>query len=320
MANCRRVAPLCLTLLAPSLAWAAPPDDSAADRPPVQRPSKPVSDATETTVDAQTPEAPADAAAPAESTAAEPPSTHPISADPLSEPDPAAQPEAEAQPGDKDLSNLLVSDEPEATPAPGVRTSDDRGRVDRNERLRNYYARIYRPPENPSRLWFAARGAYALAGTSEGSGGGRMGFANVELGQTWNYIGYGIGGTLLAGDLTFGEDGVEKYGGVLVGGGPSLGLGRLGLFGRGYLDLRVGYNFFYAPVSSTRPELTDPADASPHGPKVQVDVGMLLHDSESRRFRHGLGATIGWQMLVHSFTGEYPRVNSFLVGVGYFFG
>ena len=315
MAHRCRVAPLCLTLLAPSLAWAAPPDD----RPEVQRPSKPVSVETETTVDAQTPEAPADEAAPAEPAAAEPASTHPTSAEPPSQPsEPAAVPSAD-DPEEKDLSNLLVSDEPEAA-TPGVRVADNRTRVDRNERLRNYYARIYRPPENPSRLWFAARGAYALSGTSDGSGGGRMGFANVELGQTWNYVGYGIGGTLLAGDLTFGEDGVEKYGGVLVGGGPSLGLGRLGLFGRGYLDLRVGYNFFFAPISTTRPELSDPPDASPHGPKVQVDVGLLLHDSEARRFRHGLGATLGWQMLVHSFTGEYPRVNSFLVGLGYFFG
>lgn len=313
MANRRRVAPLCLTLLAPSLAWAAPPDD----RPPVQRPSGTGGDETKSAVEVQTPEAPAEEAAPAE-----PASTHPTSAEPPSQPsdaDPATAPASE-QSGEKDLSNLLDSDEEPLEASPRVRVADNRTRVDRSERLRNYYARIYRPPENPSRLWFAARGAYAMSGTTDGSGGGRMGFANVEVGQTWNYIGYGVGGTLLAGELTFGEDGVEKYGGVLVGGGPSLGLGRLGLFGRGYLDLRVGYNFFYAPISSTRPELNDPPDASPHGPKVQVDVGLLLHDSESRRFRHGLGGTLGWQMLVHSFTGEYPRVNTFMVGFGYFFG
>lgn len=323
MAHRRCVAPLCLTLLAPSLAWAAPPDD----RPPVQRPSNPVSGETETAVEAETPEAPAtEAPAATEPAAVEPPpdATHPsASADPSSPPtepgaEPGALPSAD-QPEEQDLSNLLDSDEPLAE-APRVRVSDDRSRVDRSERMRNYYARIYRPAENPSRIYFGARGAYALAGTSDGHGGGRMGFANVELGQTWNYIGYGIGGTLLAGGLTFGEDGVEKFGGVLVGGGPSVGLGRLGLFGRGYLDLRVGYNFFYAPVSSTRPELSDPPNAAPHGPKVQVDVGLLLHDSESRRFRHGLGATLGWQMLVHTFTGEYPRVNTFVVGFGYFFG
>lgn len=311
-----RVAPLCLCLLAPSLAWAAPPDD----RPPVQRPSKPVSEATETTVDPQAPEAPEGDPAPDVEPSTEPAPDAEPSADLPSEPtEPQPQPAAE-QPEQKDLANLLVSDEPAAIEAPRVRAADDRTRVDRSERMRNYYARIYRPEHNPSRIYFAARGAYALAGTSEGNGGGRMGFANVEVGQTWNYVGYGIGGTLLAGGLTFGEEGVEKFGGVMAGGGPSIGLGRLGLFGRGYLDFRIGYNFFYAPVSTTRPELTDPPDAAPHGPKVQVDVGLLLHDSESRRFRHGIGATLGWQMLVHTFTGEFPRVNSFVVGVGYFFG
>src|SRR5690606_16516850 len=206
---------------------------------------KPVSEATETTVEAQASEAPeGEAATPVEPTTSPAPEAEtapPIGADPPSDPVEPGQPEQ------KDLSNLLVSDEPEVA-TPRVRAADDRTRVDRNERLRNYYARIYRPEHNPSRLYFGARGAYALAGTSERSGGGRMGFANVELGQTWNHVGYGVGGTLLAGDLTFGDQGVEKFAGVIVGGGPSLGLGRLGLFGRGYLDFRVGYNFFYAPV------------------------------------------------------------------------
>ncbi len=338
-----RPAPLILTLLVPSLAWAAPPDDG----PAVQRPSQtaspdapePAPDASEAAPPSEAPpsEAPPSEAAeaPVTETPTGAPSTHPSDAETPTEPGEAAstdlpeaaapeqpeQPEqpASAQPEQKDLSNLLVSDEPEA-PAPRLRVADDRNRVDRSERLRNYYARIYRPEHNPARIHFNARAAFGMAGTNEGNGGGRLGFANVELGQTWNFIGYGVGAAVFAGDLTFGENGVEKFGGVLVGGGPSLGLGRLGLFGRGYLDVRLGYNFFYAPISTTRPELSDPPDAAPHGPKAQIDVGLLLHDSERRRFRHGLGATIGWQMLVHSFAGEYPRVNSFLVGVGYFFG
>jgi hypothetical protein len=216
---------------------------------------------------------------------------------------------------------LLDSDQPEQAPA-RVRVSNSAapGGVDRSERLRNYYARIYRPEHNPARVYFAARAGYGLAGTSEGVGGGRMGFANVEAGQTWNVIGYGIGAAVYGGSLTFGEDGVEKFAGLLVGGGPSLGLGRLGLFGRGYLDIRAGYNFFYAPVSSTRVGAIDPPDAAPHGPKLQLDAGLLFHDSESRRFRHGIGFTLGWQLLVHSFAGEFPVVNTFNIGLGYFFG
>lgn len=314
----RRVAPLCLTLLAPSLAWGAPPED----QPPVQRLGDSVSTETETAVEAEAPEAPEADAPPAEP---EPPAEQPATPvqTPVTEPAPEPAPQEisppQDDPSEEDLSNLLTSDEPE-TERPRVRIASDRERVDRSERMRNYYARIYRPSHNPSRVYFAARGAYALSGTTDGSGGGRMGFANVEAGQTWNFISYGIGATVYAGGMTFGEQGVEKLAPVLAGGGPSIGLGRLGLFGRGYLDLRVGYNFFYAPISSTRAELSDPPNAAPHGPKIQVDIGLLLADSESRRFRHGLGATIGWQMLVHSFTGEYPRMNTFTIGLGYFFG
>jgi hypothetical protein len=321
----RRLAASSLLLLAPSLAWAAPPD--ASERPPVQRPSASSSE----DLDAAAPEsepAPAETAS-AEDTSANAASPDPSSADspsePASEPEPTtsasdAAPATETTPPE-DLSNLLVSDEPEAASARVRIQPDDRGRVDRNERLRNYYARTYRPAHNPSRIHFAARGAFAMAGTgSDTSGGGRMGFANLELGQTWNRVSYGVGAAMFAGNMTYGDNGVENYTPILVGGGPSIGLGRLGLFGRGYLDVSAGYNFFYAPVSSTRPEFANPPDAAPHGPKLQVDVGLLLHDSESRRFRHGLGATIGWQMLVHSLAGDYPLVNSFMVGFGYFFG
>lgn len=235
--------------------------------------------------------------------------------------DPGPQPEAEPEAEPKDLSNLLESDQPEATPA-RVRVSNAGApnRVDQSERLRNYYARIYRPAHNPSRLYFAARGAFALAGTTKGVGGGRMAFVNAELGQTWNFIGYGIGAAVYAGGLTFGQTGVEQYGGVLVGGGPSLGLGRLSLLGRGFLDARVGYNFFYAPVLATREGQVDPPDAAPHGPKIQIDAGLLVHDSERRRFRHGFGASMGWQLLVHSLAGDFPIVNTFNIGINYFFG
>lgn len=234
--------------------------------------------------------------------------------------DPSNSPATEPAKEEKDLSNLLGSDEAPAVDRVRVSNAGAPDRVDQSERLRNYYARTYRPAHNPSRLWFAARGAYALSGTTDNAGGGRMAFVNAEIGQTWNFIGYGLGAAVYAGGLTFGQNGVEKYGGVLVGGGPSLGLGRLGLFGRGYLDFRVGYNFFYAPVLSTREGLSDPPDAAPHGPKVQLDVGLLMLGSERRRFRHGLGASIGWQLLVHSFAGPYPTVNTFNVGISYFFG
>jgi hypothetical protein len=305
----RRLAPSCLLMLLPGVVLAAPPEQPG---PVVQRPSEPrepvgpdaeVGEQTVTEDTANADDEPAEA--------------------PTDTTDPSNSPTTETQPDQeqKDLSNLLVSEEPEQ-PSPRVRVSNagTPNRVDASERQRNYYARTFRPPHNPSRLWFAARGAYALSGTTEGVGGGRMAFVNAEIGQTWNFIGYGVGAAIYAGGLTFGQNGVEKYGGVLVGGGPSLGLGRLGLFGRGYLDFRVGYNFFYAPVLSTREGLADPPDAAPHGPKVQLDAGLLMHDSGGRRFRHGFGVSVGWQLLVHSFAGPFPMVNTFNVGLGYFFG
>jgi hypothetical protein len=321
----RCVAPLCLILLSPSLAFAAPSEDG----PEIQRPTKapdpipitPVETGDPTTANPQSDEqsVPGDTQPEVTDTPdADPdqPGANPPPTD-TSE-DAQTKPE---QPEQEDLTDLLGSDEPEQAP-PRVRVSATAApnRVDRGERLRNYYAQIYRPKHNPPRLYFAARAAFAMAGTSTGIGGGRMGAANVELGQTWNFIGYGIGAAVYGGGLTFGENGVEKFAGLLVGGGPSVGLGRLGLFGRGYFDARLGYNFFYAPVSSTRVGMIDPPDAAPHGPKVQFDAGLLFHDSESRRFRHGIGMNLGWQLLVHSFAGEYPVLNTFTVGLGYFFG
>lgn len=318
----RRVAPFCLIALLPAAVLAAPPDQPIPDTEAPAEPGEPVGPAAEGTEDSVTEDTPAAGSEPAEAPQGEPggePGTDPSNSE-LPQWDGEGEGD-KADKGEKDLSNLLVSEEPEqATPRVRVSNASAPSRVDRSERMRNFYARQYRPPHNPSRLWFAARGAYALSGTTEGHGGGRMGFVNAEIGQTWNFIGYGIGAAIYAGGLTFGQDGVEKYGGVLVGGGPSLGLGRLGLLGRGYLDFRVGYNFFYAPVLAARQGLADPPDAAPHGPKVQLDAGLLLSDSESRRFRHGFGASIGWQMLVHSFAGPYPMVNTFSVGISYFFG
>lgn len=340
----RRAALLCTLMLTPQLALAAPADSD----PPVQRPSQ----GSEQNVATDTTPAPTEAEEAAKDTTSSPetqaetspeaeaktptpsddadqteakqaPDGAPAEPDasegaaPTSPPPAASEPESKAE--QEDLSHLLDSNEPEASPRVRVRPSSP-DRVDRSERLRNYYASIYRPKHNPARVFFAARGAYALAGTSDNVGGGRMGYANVEVGQTWNFVGYGINAAVYAGGLTFGSTGVEQFAPVLVGGGPSIGLGRLSLLGRGYLDFRAGYNFFYAPVAATREGMANPPDAAPHGPKLQLDVGLLFHDSESRRFRHGIGFNIGWQLLVHSLAGDFPLMNTFNIGVGYFFG
>ncbi len=301
---------------APAMALAAPPEG---DRPPVQRPATSAGSSASPSNEPAPVEAPASDPEPVPPVQPEAGQPDPSTAAPAIEPEPTPEPTPEPV-SEPALPTLLESDEPETPRTRVASSSDDREQVDHRERLRGYYANIYRPKHNPTRLWFAARGAYSLTGGNQSSGGGRMGFGSVEVGQTWNFIGYGIGATVMGGGLTFGDNGIEYASTVLAGGGPSVGLGRLALLGRGYVDLRVGYNFFYAPVIPNQAGLADPADAAPHGPKVQLDLGLLLHDSESRRFRHGLGATIGWQMLVHTFTGEYPRLNSFNVGLSYFFG
>ena len=270
--------------------------------------------------EAATPASSAGPDQPATASPKQPPGADPGTAAPkLDGPsDPTAAPVAAPE---GDLSNLLTSDEaaPERRPVVSVGSGDPR-RVDRDERLRNYYRSIYRPQSNPGRLYFAARGAYAMSGTTENSGGGRMGFVNAEIGQTWNYVGYGVSAALYGGNMSFGENGTEKRSNVLVGGGPTLSLGRLGLLGKGYIDLRAGYSFFFAPVAANTAGVPDPSDAAPHGPRVQVDIGLLVHGTERRKLRHGLGASLGWQMLAHSLVGEFPLTNTFMVGVGYFFG
>ncbi len=293
------------------------------DRPPVQRPTDPAVEETPAPTPAPSPGSnpplfpePGEADPATEAPAISDPTLDPAQSDPTV-PNPDDEPAAEPEP---EIANLLTSEEPQTRDRRVATPPTSNERVDHTERLRGYYASVYRPRSNPARAWFAARGAYSLTGSNTSVGGGRMVFASVEAGQTWNWLGYGVGATLMGGSLTFGEGGVAKSSSVVIGAGPSLGLGRLALLGRGFVDLRVGYNFFYAPVRTNLAGLADPADASPHGPKVQIDIGLLLHDSETRRFRHGLGATLGWQMFVHSFSGEYPRLNSFNVGFGYFFG
>lgn len=282
-----------------------PSDPSPLDPPEVQRPSE----TPEAAAEAQ-PEAAPDTEAPAEPAEA-----------PADEPEAKAEPAAEqpALPESSDMSNLLESDEAEARRV-RVRVDDSaREGVDHRERMRSYYARIYRPEHNPSRLYFAARAAYGLSDTRDGAGG-RGAFANVEFGQTWNHISYAVGPTLFAGAIDIGDTDDDRYSPLLVGGGPSLGLGRLSLMGRGFVDFRLGYNFFYAAMANADPTQPTPAAAAPHGPKAQLDMGLLFHGSERRRFRHGLGATMGWQMLVHSIAGDFPVFNNFTIGATYFFG
>jgi hypothetical protein len=119
---------------------------------------------------------------------------------------------------------------------------------------------------------------------------------------------------------------------VLVGGGPTLNLGRLALLGRGYLDFRVGYDFFYGAVNQRRDNPTivapqgDPnlrleqaENLAPHGPRLQLNMGRLSV-SNYRRYIHGFGVSMGYQGLVGSFRGDLPFTHMLTLGLSYWMG
>jgi hypothetical protein len=53
---------------------------------------------------------------------------------------------------------------------------------------------------------------------------------------------------------------------------------------------------------------------------LRIDMGLLMHRVGNSRWRHGLGASFGYQFLVGSLTGEMPRSNVLMVGINYFLG
>ena len=98
-----------------------------------------------------------------------------------------------------------------------------------------------------------------------------------------------------------------------------MNLGRLALLQRGYLDLRVGYDFYYAPARA----LTDDVVAesiTPHGPRLQLNMGLMVRPGRVGRFFHGVGATVGYQALVGAFSGDLPFTSMLSFGLSYWMG
>jgi hypothetical protein len=181
----------------------------------------------------------------------------------------------------------------------------------------------YRPASNPARALFTARGLYSLAGNLDGATSGRLGGLAVDAGVAWNQIGAAMSLTALGGQLQL-ENLRETR--ALIGGGPTISLGRLAMVRRGFLDLRLGYDFLYAgvrPRESTSEEVEGPIDDSdlvPHGPRIRLDMGLLAHPEVPRRVFHGGGFTIGYQLLVGSLRGDLPPTNVLSIGLLYWLG
>jgi hypothetical protein len=280
-----------------------------------------VPDAPEAADAASPTEAEEEAAVPEPTTAAEPegaaPTREPTTPEPQVDPD------------------LLEADPPATTP-PATRRPPPALRpqtIDPDEAeaaLARKYDAAYRPASNPGRLNLGVRTLFANAGGGDRVGG-RMGGLQVDVGQSFNRLGYAITAQAWGGRVFLSQENRSEMN-AMFGVGPTLNLGRLALQGNGFLDLRVGYDFFYGVVNQRRDDpavVTTQADPNvalvqaenlvPHGPRVQLNMGLMINRGH-QRFFHGIGVSAGYQALVHSFRGDLPYTNMLTLGLSYWMG
>jgi len=222
-------------------------------------------------------------------------------------------------------SDLLAAEPAESLPPPAVVVPTEEEAADAYDlAIARELNERFRPASNPGRLNVVARLMFANAG-GNGKAGGRLGGLQVDVGQSWNFIGYAATVNVWLGRVYFDDYGAEVN--ALVGGGPTLNLGRLALLGRGYLDLRIGYDFLYGPVEQREtmtqdaPPSNPPDFVAPHGPRVQLNLGLLAQNALARKFFQGFGATLGYQGLVGNFGGgDLPYTHMLTIGISYWLG
>lgn len=274
----------------------APPDAPATPGPVAPAPTAPITDASP------------DGGANAPQTVPEPSAADPGSA-PSTQPVEAAGAGGTQTPG---LAEQLLGksiDEAEARekrPSKPVPTEAEAAAAE-DAAVAAVYREMYRPKNNPGRLHIIARAQYSI-GSSFGNTNlsGRTGGAQVDIGQSFNFIGYALSLRGEGGVIDYGTSRNQMTG--LIGGGPTISLGRLGMLQRGYIDFRVGYDFFFAPARHLLLEggaMRLPA-MLPHGPRAQLNLGLLLSPDRSRKMFHGVGLGLGYQVLVGSFRGDLP--------------
>ncbi|MGB1700243.1 MAG: hypothetical protein ACPHRO_09835 [Nannocystaceae bacterium] len=234
---------------------------------------------------------------------------------------PAASPAAPSLP-----SNLLTGDEPDGPPdrparprAPTDAAGDDESDEARAARTRAYYRALYRGPEKKLSIGATARGVFTLVDGNDTATSGRLGGVSADLWFRWNYAGVGLSGQLLGGRLSVGDERTVNVS-LITGGGPSIGLGRLSLIGRGFLDLNIGYDFLYMPGQSS---VADGGGGdvryAPHGPRVRLDFGLIAPSKKNTNRFHGMGASIGFQYLVGDLRANgFPPAAVLSLGFGYF--
>ena len=229
--------------------------------------------------------------------------------------------EAAAPPGlAEQLLGPLVNRHPSER-APGRVRSEEESAEQEDAAIASMYRTLFRPPSNPGRFNAVVRGVYMIAGSADSTMSGRLGGITADLGQSFNKVGYAV--TLAAhfGSLLHTTKERETQTIALLGGGPTINLGRLALLQRGFLDARLGYDFFVAP---TRLIVDNMAMAdgirAPHGPRFSLNMGLLSNPARARKLFHGFGLTIGYQALVGSLKGDLPFTNVLQFGIVYWGG
>lgn len=199
-----------------------------------------------------------------------------------------------------------MNQHPEKRPTKPVPTESEAAAAE-DAAIAAVYRDMFRPKHNPGRFHILARAQYSIGSSFDGTMSGRTGGAQIDLGQSFNFIGYAASLRAEGGVIDYGASGRNQMTGLL-GGGPTLSLGRIGMMQRGYIDFRVGYDFFFAPA---RERLLEGGAARlpaqlPHGPRAQLNLGLLLSPDRSRKLFHGVGLGLGYQVLVGSFRGDLP--------------
>ncbi len=194
--------------------------------------------------------------------------------------------------------------------------------------LARAYDDEYRPADNPGRLHVGARALFANAG-GDNEIGGRMGGMQVDVGQTWNRVGYALTASAWGGRIVM-DDRVAEMN-ALFGIGPTITLGRSALQQRGMIDLRLGYDFMYgvvnqrsdngtilAPQDDRAFALEQAENLLPHGPRAVLQLGLL--SPVRRRYHHGMGIVFGYQGLVGSLRGDLPFTHMLVTGLQWWMG
>lgn len=225
--------------------------------------------------------------------------------------------------------DLLSSDADSAETAPPPRTRtvvQDPGAYEAS--VAAAYDAEYRPAHNPGMLHVAGRALFAYAG-GDGEVGGRMGGAQVDIGQAWNRFGYALTASAWGGRIGL-SDRVSEVN-ALLGVGPTFTLGRAALQQRGLIDLRLGYDVMFgvvnqradggtvvAPQNDSSIAIEAAENLVPHGPRVMLQLGLL--SPKPRRYHHGFGVVFGYQGLVGSLRGELPFTHMLVTGLQWWMG